>query len=84
MFTVLSIQLVTCVTVVTNHMRHGVSNLEVVTTVEHKNLKNQGSFSAVSSSLLRKICVIRLYAVEFFGVNFVIYVAKNKRLQLQN
>ena len=32
-------------------------------------------FTAISSSLVRKICVIGLYAVEFFGV---LYVTKNK------
>ena len=31
--------------------------------------------------LVRKICVIWLYAAEFFGVNFVLYVTKTKRLQ---
>jgi len=31
--------------------------------------KKSQSFTAISSSLLRKICVIWLYAVEFFGVN---------------
>ena len=43
-------------------------------------LKNQVVFTVVSSSLLRKICVIGLYAVEFLGVNFALYVTKNKRL----
>lgn len=27
---------------------------------------------------MRKICVIELYAVEFFGVNFVLYLTKKK------
>jgi len=35
----------------------------------------------ISSSLVRKYCVIELYAAEFFGVNFVLYITKNKRLQ---
>ena len=39
------------------------------------------SFTAVSFSLVRKYCVIELYAGKFFGSNFALYVAKNKRLQ---
>ena len=38
----------------------------------------------VSSSLVRKICVIELCAAECLGVNFVLYVTKNKRLQSLN
>jgi len=41
-------------------------------------------FTAVSSSLVRKICVIELYAAEIFGVNLWLYVTKNKRLQSLN
>ncbi len=33
---------------------------------------------------MRKYCVNELYAAEFFDVNFVVYVTKNKRLQLLN
>jgi hypothetical protein len=46
-----------------------------------KNARKQGGFAADSSSLVRKQCVIELYAVGFFGGNFVLYVTKNKRLQ---
>ena len=45
--------------------------------------KPQG-FTAVSFSLVRKYCVIWLYAAEFLSVNFVLYVTKNKRLQSLN
>jgi hypothetical protein len=48
------------------------------------NGKGGVGFTAVSSSLVRKICVIELYAAGFFGANCELYVSKNKRLQSLN
>jgi hypothetical protein len=38
----------------------------------------------ISSSLVRKYCVIELYVAGFFDENFLLYVTKNKRLQSLN
>jgi hypothetical protein len=48
----------------------------------HRNLaakdETKVGFTVVSFCLVRKYCVIELYAAEFFGVNFVLYALKTK------
>lgn len=46
-------------------------------------MEKRNGFMLVSSSLVRKYCVINLYAAKFFDKNFVLHVSKNKKLHFE-
>jgi hypothetical protein len=69
MFAVIRIQLVTYVTIAINHTRHQFimmsATLQSSGHYSIKISKIKESFTVISSSLVRKYCVIELYASEF-------------------